>query len=307
MNEKEQAKATSQEVMRETGFPPPDSGAVIHSPPRFDLAQATKDMEQRIVLVDRIHTMIQKQINPETDISKMGNKCRRTINFARKCYRIVGGSIEWATYPSGLKYVRESMQDEQGSWYAITVSCTYVTPWGERVECFKRLTSREPFFGVEDGKPMEGSDVNESDIVEMAVTEAFKGAVFTALGFPKDISADEAKRFGLDTSKASGHDFSGAKGAQGGSADSSQESYDTRKQIEMICKRLSESGYTHNGAECPTSVEVLRAVTANPSKGWNGWGKFSAIKEVQLPRILEQLEKIEADLSGGERQPGSDG
>jgi hypothetical protein len=172
------------------------------------------------------------------------------------------------------------------------------------VEAFKRLTSREPFFGETDGEYRKCSEVNESDILEMAVTECFKTAVFTALGLPKDISPDELAKFGVKTQGAEGHSFAGAKGAQGGNQDSSQESYDSRKKIEAICKRLSEAGYTHEGASCDTAAEVLRAVTANTSKGWNGWGSFRAIKENQLAKILEHLQKIENEALGSSEPEG---
>jgi len=296
------------ELMKDMGVVVPSKEVAVAPVARVDIATLTKEMEQRIALVDRIHTIIQKQINPEVDIKNIGGKFRRTINFARKCFRIVGGSIEWTTYPNGLKYLRESMQDEQGSWFAISVACTYITPWGERVEAFKRLTSREPFFGIEGNDFKDAADVNESDIVEMAVTEAFKTAVFVALGLPKDISPDELGKFGVNGAKAAGHSFDGAKGAQGGSQDTNQESYDRRKKIEACCKRLAESGYAHNGVACPTAVDVLRAVTANPGKGWNGWGNFKAVKENQLPKILEQLEKIENEVNpfggGGQGEQG---
>lgn len=299
---KNDEQSVGAELMREGGIAVEGAGAVA-SMGRVDIGQVTKDLEQKMLLIDRIHQMIHSKIDPETDIKKIGDKFRRTINFARKCYRIVGGSISWWSDPlTGMKYKRESQTDEQGNWYAITVSCTYMTPWGEKVEAFKRMTSREAFFGESQGNYREGSDVCETDIVEMAVSEAFKSAVFTALGFPKDISPAELAKCKVDGAKATGHEFKGATGAQGGNSSGSQEEYDQRKQIEMACKTLAESGWNN----CATPLDVLKEATKNPEKGWNGWGSFKAIKDTQLPRIHSHLTKLVESISGSDKGKGDD-
>jgi hypothetical protein len=283
-----------------------------------DLEQIGADMERRIAILEKVQTLIQKRINPATDVKRIGDKFRRTINFARKCFRLVGGSITWWEDPAtGLKYRRESYSDEQGAWFAMSVACTYVTPWGQSIEAFRRLTSREPFFGYErdegsdEARFKDASDVNETDILEMAVTEAFKSAVFTALGFSKDIAPDEMGKFGVDGSKAAGHDFSGAAGRQGGST-GSQADKDMRAKIEIACAALLAAGWEpDSGEKMQSAADVLRAVTANPPK-WDGWKSFRAIKDTQLQKILDKLNAMCDELGvaaegDGDNQKGGNG
>ncbi len=312
-----ESKEASVELMRDMGVTV-SQGVSVAPVAKLDLAQVTKDMEQRVALVERIHAIIQKQINPETDIVKMGNKFRRTINFARKCYRMVGGSIEYQTYANGLKYFRESMQDEQGPWFAVTVSCVYSTPWGEKVEAFKRMTSREDFLGVTGGEYREASDVCETDIVEMAVTEAFKTVVFTALGLPKDISASELSKFGVQSAGASGHTFAGAQGAQGGNKAESQETYDMRKDLAKMCADLVACGYERDGEQATTADTMLLMVTKNPPS-WKGWSAIKNVSEKALGRTHADVKKVwEAEMKkqggagvrddlGWPEEPGANG
>lgn len=307
-NERTQATAAARDVMDTTGFPPPDAVAVRHQAPIIDLAQITKDMDQRVALVDRIHTIIQKSINPDTDIKRIGDKYRRTINFARKCFRVLGGTIKWQTYPNGLKYLRQSHRDEGGDWFSIDVSATYSTPWGEDVEVFKHITSRDAFLGEQndDDGP---EDVNEQNLVEKAVTEAFKSVVFTALGLPKDISPDELTKFGVNGARAGGHTFDGAKGAQGGNKAETQESYDKRKDMERMCRELMDAGYEKNGETASTPDGVLLLITKSDS--WAGWRTCKGVSEKALPRTHHDVQAVWTKWCGdkpageGNQEPGA--
>ena len=254
-------------------------------------------VEQRAGFVDRLHVLIQKHIDPEKDIKKIGDKYRRTINFARKCYRVIGGSIEWqrlAETETGLPFHREARTDAEGPYFVYTCACTWITPWGERVEGWSLISSREPFFGVVDEGFKPVSEVEEHDIAEMCKSEAFKSCIFTGLGFSKDISEDELTALGKDGGKSGGHGFSKERaGRQGGSKDTSEESGDLRAKIEKACAELVDIGWAPDGApDFNKPEDVLKFVTANPTKNWEGWRTFRAIKETQLNRIHEQLDDI---------------
>lgn len=257
----------------------------------FDAVE--RKIEDRARFVDRIHTMLQKRINPKRDIARLGGKARRTINFARICRRVIGGDVAYLRDDkTGLPYRRLDYKDDGGEYYVYTSSCVWSLPWGERVEGVSLVSSRDPFFGIEDEQLKPLSEVNEAHIAQKAVTEAFKQAVFVGLGFPKDVSDDELASYCIDASAASGHSFDSARGKRGGSKDSSQESKDYRALIEVGCKELVGMGYKDsNGNPIMKPEEVLQHITANPEKGWEGWRSFRAIKESQLERINAQVHK----------------
>jgi len=274
---------------------------VVQPTAQTALKQIEAEAEQRVAVMDRIHTLLQKRIDPKRDIALLGGKFRRTVNFARCCRRVLGGDITYRRNPqTDLPYKRIDYQDDAGTYYVYVCVCEWHLPWGEVVEGIGTVSSRDPFFGVEDDEYKEQSDVNEAHIAAKSVTEAFKAAIFTGLGFPKDVTQEELNRYGIDGGQASGHNFDAAKGNRGGSTDTSQDSKDARSSIEAGCRKLLAAGYKlPSGAEATTPEEVLQAVTANPEKGWQGWRTFRAIKDTQLERIAAQVDSL-VKSSGGD-------
>lgn len=264
------------------------------------IESVSKTINDRIALLDRVHTLLQQRIDPVRDLKKIGQQFRRTINFARVCRRVVGGDIIYRRDPkSDLPYKRTDYQDDAGQYYVYTCSCVWRLPWGEQVEGLSLVSSRDGFFGVEDDEYKEQSEVNEAHIAQKSVTEAFKQAVFVGLGFPKDVTEDELRKFGVDGSKTSGHSFDAAKGNRGGSRDTSQQQKDERSLIQAGCKQLFDAGWASKSGEVPATPEdVLRILTANPDKGWMGWKKFAAISEKQLGYILKAVNAEVEDFIG---------
>lgn len=271
---------------------------------RTGIEAVSKSMEQRIELIDRIHTLLQSRIEPERDLQRIGGNFRRTINFARVCRRVVGGDVTYRRNPeTDMPYRRSDYKDDAGAYYTYTCSCEWKLPWGEVVEGMAIVSSRDPFFGIEDEQLKDSSEVNEAHIAQKSVTEAFKQAVFVGLGFPKDVTENELAKYGVDGGKAGGHDFSAARGKRGGSKDASTDEKDTRAKIEVGCRQLFDGGWTDKHGGKPGKPEdVLQAITANPPD-WPGWKSFRAISARSLPRTLkevdEAIEKFEAAMSGG--------
>jgi len=273
----------------------------VRVPQGMEMESAVQAMEHRIKVVERAQLLIQQRINPVTDIKKFGDKWRRTINFARKCYRIVGGNLLWQRFGTNqLPYLREERSDDAGGYYAYTHVCTWQLPWGETIEGSSMITSREPFFGIEEEKPKALSAVDEHDICEMGKSEAIKNAVFTGLGLGKDVDATELQQYGVDGSSSTGHNFDAARGARGGSAATDADDQAKRDACRNLCRQLMDAGWKpESGAEMTSPEDVLKAVTANPDKNWDGWGSFKPQKlGPQLDRIIEQLTKILDDASG---------
>ena len=251
-----------------------------------------KVLDDRIQLLDRIHAMLQKRIVPQRDMAKMGGKFRRNINFARVCRRIVGGDIAYRRDPkTDLPYRRTDYKDEQGDFFTYTCSCEWRLPWGEVVEGVSLVSSRDPFFGIVDDDFKEASEVNEAHIAQKSVTEAFKQAAFIGLGFPKYVTEEEMKAYGLDGSAAPGHDYASGKGNSGGSQATSQDSKDKRGEIESMCREMFAGGWKKDGMMMQSAEEVLQAITANPEKGWGGWKKFSGISEKALNMTHSEVKK----------------
>ena len=269
-------------------------------PQGMELESMMQDMEHRIAIIDKAQLLIQKRINPVTDIKKFGDKWRRTINFARKCFRIVGGSLTWQRFGEHqLPYLREERKDDAGIYYAYTHVCAWALPWGELIEGTSMITSREPFFGIEEEKPKALSAVDEHDVCEMGKSEAIKNAVFTGLGLGKDVDATELAKYGVDGALAAGHDFAAAKGARGGQGATDADDQANRDAARVLCKTLLDAGWTpESGEEMTTPETVLKAITANPEKDWPGWSSFKPKKlSSQLPRIIEHLNKTVDELT----------
>ena len=143
----------------------------------------SRNIGDRIKIVDRVHSLLNARIVPERDIKVIGGKPRRTINFARICRRIVGGDVTYRRDPkTDLPYRKIDQQDEQGRFYTYTCSCVWSLPWGERVEGIGMVSSRNPFLGIENDEFKDVGDVNETHIAQFCVTEAFKQAIFVGLG-----------------------------------------------------------------------------------------------------------------------------
>jgi hypothetical protein len=266
-------------------------------------------IEQRTEFVERLHAMILKRVEPAKDIKRIGANWRRTINFARKAYRVIGGDIKWYRDPqTGSPFKREQRTDAEGPYFVYSCSCTWVTPWGENVEAWSLISSRESFFGEDNEQFRPVSDVDEHDIAEMCKTEAFKGAIFTGLGMPKDISEDELKKCGVDGGRSGGHQFDAAKGRQGGSKDTSQETWDLRAAIEKGCKELFDAQWQPDDADAfNRPEEILQYLTANPEKNWEGWKNFRSIKETQLQRIAAAVKAKVAEVIPDDNLPLGEG
>ena len=254
----------------------------------------SRNIGDRIKIVDRVHSLLNARIVPERDIKVIGGKPRRTINFARICRRIVGGDVTYRRDPkTDLPYRKIDQQDEQGRFYTYTCSCVWSLPWGERVEGIGMVSSRNPFLGIENDEFKDVGDVNETHIAQFCVTEAFKQAIFVGLGFPKDITKEELLKYGIDSSKAGGHDFNSARGAQGGSKDGSQETKDNRAEIGRLCRELFEAGYKdEKGVEPIDYDDVLRMATKNDSTNWPGWKAVAKISEKSLARTLHDVKEV---------------
>lgn len=291
--------------MTETHEATPVVEALEHREPG-DIAVVGKALKDRIELMDRIHTLLQQRIVPERDLKNIGGKFRRTINFARICRRVVGGDIVYRRDPkTDLPYRRQEWKDDKGDYYTYNCSCQWRLPWGEVVEGMALVSSRDPFFGLEDGDFKDPGDVNESHIAQKSVTEAFKQAVFVGLGFPKDVTPDELSKYGVDGGKATGHNFDAAKGNKGGSQATSQESKDKRAEIEAACREMMAAGWKKPDGTLPTSPEdVLQTVTANPDRGWGGWRSFKNITEKSLPITHKQVMAIADEFRKGQGDDG---
>jgi hypothetical protein len=284
---------------------PVQSVVVVDEGGKGEIELIGKMLDDRIAILDRIHTMLQKRIVPQRDLARMGGKFRRNINFARVCRRIVGGDITYRRDPkTDLPYKRTDYKDEQGEFYTYTCSCEWRLPWGETIEGCSLVSSRDPFFGIVDDDFKDPSEVNEAHIAQKSVTEAFKQAVLVGLGFPKDVTDDEMKAYGLDGSAAPGHSFDSAKGNKGGSQATTQESKDKRAELERMCREMFGGGWKKDGMLMNSPEEVLLNVTANPDKGWGGWKNFKNISEKSLgithSQIKKAYEAFSPDAGGGD-------
>ena len=267
-------------------------GGVPATAPIASVESIGRQINERIALMDKIHALLQQRIDPKRDITNMGGKFRRTINFARVCRRVIGGDVTFRRDPAtDLPYKRTNYKDDAGDYYTYTCSCLWRLPWGEVVEGVSLVSSRDKFFGIEDDEFKDPADVNEASIAQKSVTEAFKQAVFVGLGLPKDVTAEELAKYGVDGGAASGHNFDNGRGNSGGSKATTQDSRDKRAELESMCREMFAGGWKIKGAMAATPEDMLRIVTENPDKGWGGWKNFKGISEKALNMTHAEVSK----------------
>lgn len=225
------------------------------------LEGAIAAVEKRCELMERFHAVIQKKIKPDRDIDKIGDKYRRNMNFARICYGVVGGDFIYFKKEDGSpKIDKELCRDGSGEYYIYKVFGYWIMPGGRKTEGVGLVTSRDSFFGKANGDFKDIAQVDEGNIMAAAITECFKNCIFTGLGFPKDLTEDDLKTFGIDATKVqTGHQFkkrddqpqgrpSAAQGAapqsQSASTQGSQESVISEAQAKRLYAIAKGRGMT---------------------------------------------------------------
>ena len=107
-------------------------GGVPATAPLQSVETIGRQINERIALMDKIHTLLQKRIVPKRDLTVMGGKYRRTINFARVCRRVIGGDVVFRRDPkTDLPYKRTDYHDDAGDYYTYTCSCQWRLPCPE--------------------------------------------------------------------------------------------------------------------------------------------------------------------------------
>ena len=262
-----------------------------------------RDIESRIALLAKVHGIIDRHINPATDINVVHGKLCRNIHFARKLFRLVGGSFTYLRDNAGKPLVtRTDHVDDAGPYYIYETFGRYEPPFGlnDVVEFSGMFSSRDDFFGIvdEELKPIE--DVNEQNVRQASQSECFKKCVFTGLGLPP-LEADRLQSAGIDLSKVSGYSGKGTQGRKGGSTDSEEENA-VRAEIESICRDLFKNGWKDpaTGKPCASAEDVLTAITRSKNGQFSGYRRFGNISTKNLTRTASEVTSAFAAFEGVE-------
>lgn len=263
------------------------------------LKDFARHMEMRLAFLNQIMGFVYRDLDPSTDITRIGGKIRRNVSAKNKAVGKVGGSLLCVRDPStGEPITRTPCKDAKGEYYIYTSTWRYETPWGTVCEGVGMASSRDPFLGQVNGdfRPIE--EIDEASIAQFAITEAQKKAVFPALAWALDVTEEELKRFGVDPSKATtGHSFAAAKGNQGGSTDTTPEAKDKRSQIEAMCVAIFKAGtFTRaDGLQPQCPDDVLKIATEQDyekngeKKHFGGWKDFKSISEKSLDITFKKI------------------
>jgi hypothetical protein len=269
-----------------------------------DLLKMEAELEQRQAIVERVHCILNRKLDPERDISMVFGRPCRNKNAAKIAYRIFGGTFEFLKDDHGCPILlRRDYSDSEGAYYVYECFGRYTPPFGmgDSVEASGMFSSRDQFLGMEDSETDAGekkfknvSQVDEASIRQAAQTECFKKCVFLGLGLP-ELTEDDLKALGVDTSKTPGHRGEVA-GKKGGSVDSDADTI-TRGEIELMCRELFKSGAKSPATGKPfTAAEaVLQEATHNDN--FKGWNKFPAITVRALKITHEQVTAFHKKLT----------
>ena len=275
-------------------LPVPQTAEVVQAVQ--SLGDLLPTLEKRMEILTQFQRYIDKQVNPEVDFDKFDGTIRRNINYAKKVFRIVGGSWSWLKDDQGRPMVvRLDYEDSQGKYYVYEASGCYTLPNGESIEGTGMFSSRDKFFGRKSGefKPVE--DVDERSVRQAAQTECFKKCIFTALGYGEATEAELAK-CGVNTGDTSGHDFERRKGNQGGNTDSDEQG-DKRAEIKRMCVDMYNVAFQPDDADAFGKPEdVLKYLTKSKNGKFSGWDSFEKISakgiDIGFPQIEEAYNEV---------------
>ena len=186
-----------------------------------NIEQMVATADARITAINKVRDVIFSKCTPETDfvvfkqekqdangVKRQVFIARPTRDLARKVASYFGGRIEFLRDDDGKRIDGSEtiwVDDIRGNYFKKTVGLSYTCKWGY-VESIKTITSRQPFFAKAYGKDRDISEISETDLANMAYTEAFKTCVFSLSGVSA-MPADDLKELGVDVTKASGYEF----------------------------------------------------------------------------------------------------
>lgn len=240
-----------------------------------DIVEIEGALMRRTEMLDRIHVLLYKRANAETDIVRVAGVPRFTKWFARLCFRVVGGTLEYVKDERGEPLVvRNDYEDENGKYYAYTAYAKYKAPFDSGfVEASGSCSSRAPFFGIADGDIKATSDVNEDNVRKAALSDCFKQAVFTGLGLRQPTTEDLVK-YGISLDASKSVDFTSGK--QSTKAADTKDDTKLRDEILLLCKEIFEAGIVaDDGKPYDNPAAVLKA--ASTSDKFSGWSRFDRI------------------------------
>lgn len=260
-----------------------------------DINVITKQIEQRAVMLDRVHNILWSRLKPQTDLVVVGKgsnaSIRFTKSFARLTYGIVGGNYSYIKDSAGEPMVqRHDYEDPSGSYYVFTAYSEYTLPSGHRVEASGSCSSRAPFFGIADGDIRAVQDVNEDNVRRAALSDAFKNAIWSGVGMRQPTMSD-LERHKIDMSSAASFDF--ATGTQSTKAADTKDEKDMREEIQRLCKEVYEAGIASaSGSPFVNTAAVLKEATTNDS--FNGWQRFDRISQKAIRITYKNVKAFHA-------------
>lgn len=264
-----------------------DAGALV------DWEQMAMNISRTVKFQDQVRQLIDKAVNPETCFDKLDGVLCRNINYARTAFPLLGGKMEWMRDVNGQPLViRQDYTDKNGAYYVYEAYVRYTLPNGHVVETSGAFSSRDKFFaregvyenGQKTGTRLKGSEeVDERAVRQAAQTEAFKKAVFTALGLTTldEGNADFARNVG------DGYKHQSRKPDQKPQEGGQLTPEEQRVNIASMVDEMFEGGFRCGALPPGSPSDVLEHITQSGQfKGWRNPGK---ITERSLPITTKQV------------------
>jgi len=263
----------------------------------INLDDIMPSIERRAVAHQRFIQIMDKLVNPETDIDNFQGTIRRNINYAKKVFRVIGGRFEYMKDEHGRPLCnRIDYTDDKGKYYVYETYGRYILPNGEVIEQSGMFSSRDKFFGRADGQFKLTEDVDERSVRQASQTECFKKCIFIALGLG-DVDEAEMKRYGVKVADAPKQEY--GKGTKGGSTDTPDDKK-RRDDIKSMCNELFHEGFQRADDQkvtCPEDIlQYLTECDYNEKKDgkptgnkkhFDGWDNFDKITSRALKNVFD--------------------
>lgn len=285
-------------------------------PAGMDPNKWLKLLEDALDFQTRMHEVLIKKINVDTDIVVLGGKGQEVVcitkNLAYKWLNLVGGQLRYPRDNKGMPVVvKHTGEDELGKWYGYEAFAEFVSPTGKVSPGTALVTTRHKFFGREGiweydkvqkkrvrtgTKLKDVSEIPEEDVRAAAVTMAEKAAIKKGLGMTA-FTAEQLTRMGIDPANLKGYTFAaGNKGggghtgqSRGGRSQSrSSQSKDSKgiKPDDPISDEVRTGILQYQAEQKLTDAQVMAIL------GGMGHEKLTELKYKELEGFREQMKVL---------------
>jgi len=249
-------------------------------------------VSERFNLIERLHALIIKSLNPQRHFSLVYGKPRLNGNAAKFMYSRFGGKFEYLRDKNGIPLcIRHAGEIDGEPYYAYETFGRYTPPvgLGDTVEASGWFSSRDDFFWKSGDEVKALGEIDESNVRQASQTECFKKCIFAGLGI-EQWDKEQLEALGINCSSIKGYGGKAA-GSKGGQKVETPEETDRRGEIEGFCHQMYQGGAkcVATGKPYVSPTDVLTKLTCNDK--FPGWRSFKAISAKSVNMTYKEVKE----------------